>query len=58
VVNGIRASTYTMAIEPAVASTLLAPLRALFRLAGLTTTALDGGADRLAALLPSGAAAY
>lgn len=57
-VNGVRASTYTMAVEPSVASTLLAPLRALFRVAGLTTTALDGGADRLAALLPSGASVY
>jgi len=47
-----------MAVEPSVASTLLAPLRALFRVAGLTTTALDGGADRLAALLPSGASVY
>eukprot|EP00168_Porphyra_purpurea_P003564 TRINITY_DN1416_c0_g1_i3.p2 TRINITY_DN1416_c0_g1~~TRINITY_DN1416_c0_g1_i3.p2 ORF type:complete len:176 (-),score=81.08 TRINITY_DN1416_c0_g1_i3:183-671(-) len=58
VVNGLRASTYTTAVEPGVASALLAPLRALFRVAGVTTTALDGGADRLAALLPSGAAAY
>ncbi|GAB0494399.1 hypothetical protein MMPV_005692 [Pyropia vietnamensis] len=58
VVNGIRASTYTTAVEPTVASALLSPLRALFRATGFSTSALDEGASRLAALLPNGASVY
>ncbi|KAK1861227.1 hypothetical protein I4F81_003811 [Pyropia yezoensis] len=54
VVNGLRASTYTTAVEPAVASALLAPLRALFRATGVSTSALYAGASRLATLLPTG----
>ena len=58
VVNGIRASTFTMAVEPRVASALLAPLRALFRATGVSTSVLDAGSARLAALLPRGASVY
>ncbi|OSX75496.1 hypothetical protein BU14_0234s0023 [Porphyra umbilicalis] len=57
-VNGIRASTFTTAVEPRVASALLAPLRALFRATGVSTSALDAGSARLAALLPRGASVY
>lgn len=58
VVDGLRASTYTTAVEPTVASALLSPLRALYRATGRSTAILDGGSARLAALLPRGAAAY
>jgi len=58
VVNGIRASTFTTAVEPRVASALLAPLRALFRATGVSTSVLDAGSARLAALLPGGASVY
>jgi len=55
VVNGVRASTWTTAVEPAVASGLLAPVRAAFRLAGVDASrgVLEGGwLHRLAWLLP------
>lgn len=58
VVDGVRASTYTTAVEPAIASALLSPLRALFHATGRSTVLLDGGSARLAALLPGGAEAY
>lgn len=58
VVDGIRTSSYTTAVEPTVASALLSPLRALFHATGRSTALLDGGSARLAALLPSGAVAY
>lgn len=57
VVNGVRASTWTTAVEPAVASALLAPARLAWRLGGVDASAgvLEGGARgirRLARLLP------
>lgn len=58
IVDGVRASTFTTAVEPAIASALLSPLRALFSATGRSTALLDGGSARLAALLPSGSAAY
>ncbi|GAB0494385.1 hypothetical protein MMPV_005678 [Pyropia vietnamensis] len=51
VVDGIRASTYTTAVAPAVAAPLLAPVRALYRL-GVTGSWLEaGGQGRLAGAL-------
>eukprot|EP00178_Gracilaria_changii_P027095 TRINITY_DN842_c0_g1_i1.p4 TRINITY_DN842_c0_g1~~TRINITY_DN842_c0_g1_i1.p4 ORF type:complete len:464 (-),score=100.27 TRINITY_DN842_c0_g1_i1:11428-12819(-) len=54
IVNGVKASTYTTAVETKTAHSLLLPLRAAFRFAGMTTSVLDNGADRLANMLPSG----
>lgn len=51
VVGGVRASTYTTAVAPGVASALLAPVRALYRL-GVSGTWLEaGGEGRLAGAL-------
>eukprot|EP00168_Porphyra_purpurea_P017237 TRINITY_DN587_c0_g1_i2.p5 TRINITY_DN587_c0_g1~~TRINITY_DN587_c0_g1_i2.p5 ORF type:complete len:149 (-),score=50.63 TRINITY_DN587_c0_g1_i2:297-743(-) len=55
VVNGVRASTWTTAVEPAVASGLLAPARAAFWLAGVDASRgmLEAGwLHRWAWLLP------
>lgn len=41
VVDGILASTYTSAVQPCAAHSLLSPFRALFRSLGLSTTLLD-----------------
>lgn len=57
IVNKIRASTYTTAVEPKMAASLLAPLRALYKVAGITTCMLHEGADNIAKVLPSGASA-
>lgn len=54
IVNGVRASTYTTAVEPSTAHALLAPLRVLYSRLGLATTLLDSGSDFLAAQVPSG----
>jgi uncharacterized protein YjbI with pentapeptide repeats len=45
VVDGVRASTYTAAVEPAVAHAAAAPLRWLYTRFGATTSAFEGGAD-------------
>ncbi len=58
VVDGVVASTYTTAVEMRTAHSLLAPLRTVYNALGLSTTALESGADRVASLLPDGAAAY
>lgn len=58
VVNGIRTSTYTMAIQPVVASALLSPLRVLFRASrgAVSIKAWEsvGGGRQWADLLPRG----
>ncbi|GAB0493983.1 hypothetical protein MMPV_005271 [Pyropia vietnamensis] len=58
VVNGIRTSTFTMAIQPAVASALLSPLRVLFRASrgAVSIKAWEGvgGGRQWAELLPRG----
>ena len=56
VVNGIVASTYTQAVQPRVASMLLAPLRMAFKAFGLSISAFDAGAPSLAAVMPKGRA--
>ncbi len=48
VVNGVRASTYTTAVEPKAAHALLAPVRAVFARFGLAMTALESGSQTLA----------
>lgn len=57
VVDGIRASTYTSSVEPAFAHAVLSPLRALYRVLGWSSSALDNGSNA-ACLLPSGASVY
>jgi hypothetical protein len=57
VVDNVRASTYTTAVEPAFAHAILTPMRAAYRALGLSTTLLDEG-SHLASALPSGAAVY
>jgi hypothetical protein len=51
VVDGVRTSTYTQAVEPAVAHASLAGLRFLYRVAGVSTSLLDRGAPAAAARL-------
>lgn len=51
VVDGVVASTYTTAVEPALAHALLAPLRLLERF-GVRTTSLEAGAGVLSKLMP------
>jgi Hint module len=58
VVDNIRTSTYTTAVQPAIAhSILLAPARAFYNagLGSLLIGLLDSGADALAQCVPSGA---
>lgn len=57
VVDGVRASTYTKTVEPGFAHAVLAPLRAIYRAVGLSTSALDNGSSA-AYLLPSGQSVY
>ncbi|GAB0490875.1 hypothetical protein MMPV_002115 [Pyropia vietnamensis] len=56
VVGGVRVSTYTTAVQPTVASALLAPLRAVYRTTGLSMKALEGGGGALTSLVPRGKA--
>jgi hypothetical protein len=59
VVDGVVASTYTAAVEPAVAHAALAPLRAAFACFGYSTGALDAGAPpTFVGRLPAGGVAY
>lgn len=56
IVDGVVVSTYTTAVQPSVASLLLAPARALYnaRLGSLLVGVFDKGANNLAAWLPAG----
>lgn len=45
VVNGVAASTYTTAVQPAVAHAILAPLRALFAVSGRTTSVFEAASS-------------
>jgi len=56
IVDGVRASTFTVAVAPAVASKLLAPLRAVYRSTGRSVRAFEGGGGALSALVPRGKA--
>lgn len=56
-VDGLRASTYTTAVQPVVAAALLAPLRAVYAVAGVSAGALTHGApSAVVGLLPRGGA--
>jgi len=56
VVDGVRASTFTTAVEPTVASALLAPLRAVYRSTGRSVGLFEGGGGVLTSLAPRGKA--
>lgn len=58
-VNGFKASTYTTAVKPSFAHSILAPFRALHRL-GMNPLAatFSEGSDLLARFAPKGAAVY
>ncbi len=52
VVNGIRASTYTTAVERGFAHAALAPVRAAFARLGLVCGLFESGGGKLVALIP------
>jgi len=56
IVDGVRASTFTVAVAPAGASKLLTPLRAVYRSTGRSVGAFQGGGGALSALVPRGKA--
>lgn len=56
IVNGIRASTFTTAVQPSAAQALLAPLRAMYARLGFLTAVFNQGSDFFANKMPSGAA--
>jgi hypothetical protein len=56
VVDGIVTSTYTRAVEPMLAHTLLAPARAAFQWAGLWTSLFEDGFAGISEVLPGGPA--
>jgi desert hedgehog len=58
VVNGVVASTYTTAVSPVIGHAWLAPLRALYTVFGLTSGALEEGADSALAVVPGGSSVY
>lgn len=53
VVNGVRASTYTHSVKHMTAHCMLMPVRAWFRLFGMSTSIFHNGADSIANILPS-----
>jgi Hint module len=57
VVDNVRVSTFTTAVEPAFAHAILSPLRAAFRILGFSTSLFEDGSD-LVSVLPSGSAAF
>lgn len=54
VVDGVLSSTYTTAVEPGFAHALLAPLRLISNVFGVSVTSLESGSDVLAAAAPQG----
>lgn len=58
VVDGVKVSTYTTAVEPAFAHGLLAPLRMVWKVAGVGTGLFERGNFGLVNLAPKGLAAY
>eukprot|EP00178_Gracilaria_changii_P010798 TRINITY_DN3133_c0_g1_i1.p1 TRINITY_DN3133_c0_g1~~TRINITY_DN3133_c0_g1_i1.p1 ORF type:complete len:445 (+),score=82.14 TRINITY_DN3133_c0_g1_i1:473-1807(+) len=57
IVNGVRASTFTQAVQVCTASALMAPLRFAYALFGWSASFLNGGMESVANMLPDGAAA-
>lgn len=58
VVDGIIASTYTTAVEPSLAHSLLCPLRLAYKYFGFATSVFNMGGKGLQNLVPGGALAY
>ena len=59
VVNGIKTSTYTAAVEPSLAHSLLWPVRMLYNLGiNVVQGAFDHGSEAIVSLLPSGEKRY
>lgn len=54
IVDGVRASTYTTAVEASFAHAALAPIRAVFNRLALSTALFNNGADNAAKCVPSG----
>ena len=59
VVNGIKTSTYTAAIEPSLAHSLLWPVRMLYRLGvNLLDGVFNEGSEAIASVMPRGEKRY
>lgn len=55
VVNGVRASTFTKTVRPAVAQVMLSPLRLSYSVIGAWTGLFEGGVSKFVTdMLPSG----
>lgn len=54
VVNSLRASTFTRTVNPPSAQALMAPLRHIYAMFGLSGSFLDNGADCIAPFVPHG----
>ena len=58
-VNGVKTSTYTAAIAPALAHAALWPVRMLYSLGyDIVNGAFDEGSELLSSLMPKGAKVY
>lgn len=53
-VNGVRASTFTTAVQPGFAQAALSPLRMVFSNLGISTGLFNSGADALVKVAPKG----
>ena len=59
VVNGIKTSTYTAAVEPSLAHSLLWPVRMLYSMGvNVVQGMFDQGSEAIVSLLPSGEKRY
>jgi hypothetical protein len=59
VVDGVRASTYTEAVDPVFAHAVLAPVRAVYRWFGVEVGGMDGGGGKaVEVLMPHGDGIY
>ena len=59
IVNGIKTSTYTAAVAPALAHAALWPVRMLYNLGyDIINGAFDEGSELIASMMPKGAKAY
>ena len=59
IVNGIKTSTYTAAVEPSLAHSLLWPVRMLYNMGiNVVQGLFDQGSDAIVSLLPSGQKRY
>jgi Hint module len=58
IVDGVRSSTYTTAVEPSVAHAILAPFRSAYSYFGMHTSSLDSGSETLAGIAPARSSVY